>query len=97
MEIRRRFAHTGRHRHDKGRPADYKIKTKAETDRISARLLDSDELKEKIKVDVPRRRRNRVLLLSVDVDVNDAMVTSHNSYKPSEKLVALILKLKTVF
>lgn len=53
----------------KNKQVSLKMRSAKETETIREVLLKSDTLKEKIKVNIPRRRRERVLILSVDQEM----------------------------
>lgn len=58
----------------KNKQAISKMKSRRETETIRDVLQKSDTLKEKIKINIPRRRRERVLILSVDQDTKEEMI-----------------------
>lgn len=51
-----------------------KMKSMDETESIKSVLMDTDSLKDQIKINTPRRRRERLLLLSVDQDISEKTI-----------------------
>lgn len=51
-----------------------RVHTRADSERLKEVLVESDNLKDRIKVTVPRRRRERILITSVDPEVSEDLV-----------------------
>lgn len=51
-----------------------KMNSRGETEIISNALREAEELKDKVKINIPKRKRERMLVLSVDPEVTEEMV-----------------------
>lgn len=60
----------------KAKQVIFKMTSREETERMRNRLIESETLKDTMKINIPRRRRERLLLLSVDQEVKEETVVA---------------------
>lgn len=58
----------------KNRQVILRMSSKSDTELISSALREEESLKDKVKINVPRKRRERMLILSVDPDIQEDTV-----------------------